>query len=352
MKILPLIFLGFSVSCAVSSAKSPAEKSVTPPLAAEVPSTPGAGRGEGFDAELNGYDYPFEVKTFKFEAQGENLSMAYMDVAPTSHANGKTVVLFHGKNFGGFYFERIAKDLSAKGYRILIPDQIGFGKSSKPEHFQYSFAQLARSTHDLLESIGIKEFTLVGHSMGGMLATRYTLLYPESVKKFILINPIGLEDYRMLTGYKTVDEQFQNEFKANEESIKKYQNESYYDGKWKPAYDALIVPAVGWTKGPDRQRLAYTAALTSDMVYNQPVVHEFKNIKTATVIIIGQRDRTAIGKAWASAENQKKMGDYPKLGRATAKAIPKSKLVELPGLGHVPFIEDYERFGAVFFKEF
>lgn len=352
MKILPLIFISFSLSCAATLAKPLA----TEPSPVEVPRAPGANqaasRGDGFDAELNGFDYPFPVKTFKFESQGENVSMAYMDIEPSVNPNGKTVLLFHGKNFGGFYFDRIAKDLAAKGYRVVIPDQIGFGKSSKPEHYQYSFAQLARSTHDLLESIGVREFTLVGHSMGGMLATRYALLYPDSVQKFILINPIGLEDYRMLTSYKTIDEQFQNEFKANEETIKKYQNESYYDGKWKPAYDALIVPAVGWTKGPDRQRLAYTAALTSDMVYNQPVVHEFKNIKAKTVLIIGQRDRTAVGKGWASPENQKKMGDYPKLGRAAAKAIPKSKLIELPGLGHVPFVEDYDRFAAVFFKEF
>ena len=315
-------------------------------------SIPSASASEGFDAELTGFSYPFPVQYVSVTAQKQALKMAYMDVPPQGQSNGQTVVMLHGKNFSGFYFERMAKDLAAKGFRVVIPDQIGFGKSSKPHHFQYSFAQLSRFTGDLLKSLNIKSYHVLGHSMGGMLATRIALSYSDQVQKLVLINPIGLEDYRTLTSYRSIDEHFANELKSNEQSIKKYQQESYYGGQWKPSYDALIIPAVGWTKGPDRETIAWTSALLSDVIYNEPIVYEFKNLAVPTYLIIGQRDRTAIGKAWANSENQKKMGHYPTLGRLTAKLIPKAQLIELEGMGHVPFIEEYDRFTKAFMPIF
>jgi pimeloyl-ACP methyl ester carboxylesterase len=66
--------------------------------------------------------------------------MAYMDIKP-DNPNGKALMLFHGKNFGGYYWTNVIKALSAKGYRVLVPDQIGFGKSSKP-FINYSFHRL------------------------------------------------------------------------------------------------------------------------------------------------------------------------------------------------------------------
>lgn len=304
----------------------------------------------GFDAVLSTFTYPFPVNTFEFMAQGQKLQMSYMDVKPDGEVK-KTIVMFHGKNFGGFYFEPIIRDLTAQGYRVIVPDQIGFGKSSKPETFQYSFHTLARFTDALLQKAEVTEFTLVGHSMGGMLATRYALLFPEKVKKLVLVNPIGLEDYKVLTGYKTIDELYAGELKNNEEKIRDYQKVFYYDGVWKEAYEPMIVPAVGWTKGPDHALIAKNAAMTSDLIYTQPVVYEFKKLKVKTTLINGDRDKTAPGKPWASPENQKIMGNYPKLGVEVAKMIPQGKLVTLKGLGHMPFVEDYQGFMKVFVPE-
>jgi pimeloyl-ACP methyl ester carboxylesterase len=104
-------------------------------------------------------------------------------------------MLFHGKNFGGYYWTNVIKALSAKGYRVLVPDQIGFGKSSKP-FINYSFHRLAALNRQLLDSLGIQKAVLMGHSMGGMLASRFALLYPERTAQLVLENPIGLEDYR------------------------------------------------------------------------------------------------------------------------------------------------------------
>lgn len=306
---------------------------------------------KGFDARLNHFDYPYPVKIFDLNVQQQKLEMAYMDISPaTGIANLGTVVLLHGKNFGGYYFDRIIKLLNEQGFRVIVPDQIGFGKSSKPYNLQYSFQQLAQNTFKLLDSLKIQEFTIVGHSMGGMLATRMSLMEPKKIKKLIMINPIGLEDYRLLTGYKSVNELFESELQNSEEKIKNYQLTFYYNGVWKDEYAPLNAPAIGWISGPDFRLTAYTAALTSEMIYTQPVVHEFSHLQVPSVLIIGDKDTTAIGKAWASEENKKVMGNFIELGKKYEKLAKNSQLILLEGKGHVPFIEDFEQFKMAFLK--
>jgi len=295
------------------------------------------------DAMLSDYQYPYEVHFLDLKSQGEHLKMAYMDVQPQK-SNGKTIILLHGKNFNGAYWERTAKDLSAKGFRVVIPDQIGFGKSSKPHAYQFSFSQLAENTKAVLDELKIDKTIVLGHSMGGMVATRFTLLYPEKVEKLILENPIGLEDYKAFASYQTIDQAYQSELKNTAETYKNYQLKFYYDNKWKEEYQPWLDLIAGWTLHKDYPQVAWDAALTSDMIYNQPVCYEFKNIKVPTLLIIGTRDRTAIGKDRAPKALQSKMGQYQELGKKTQREIAGSKLVEIENVGHLPHIEVYPKF--------
>lgn len=298
-----------------------------------------------FDARLSLHDYPFEVRTFPIEAQQQRLEMAYMDAAATE-PNGETVVLLHGKNFSGKYWERTAKDLNAAGYRVIMPDQIGFGKSSKPQHFQYSFEALAHNTRALLDSLGIERATIVGHSMGGMLASRFALMYPDFTKNLILVNPIGLEDWQEKVPYQSIDTWYANELKKTPEKIKAYMQESYFDGTWKPEYDQLAELQMEWSKSRDREIVAWNSALTYDMIFTQPVVHEFPRITAPTLLVIGTRDRTALGKNLVSPSVKATMGIYENLGKQTRDAIPGAKLVELEGIGHIPQYESYDAYFA------
>lgn len=155
------------------------------------------------DPELKNYDYPFPVKFHPVSIKDNAYKMAYMDVSPKGKVKG-VIVLLHGKNFSGAYWERTAKDLLQEGYRVIMPDQIGFGKSSKPEAFPYTFQLLGELTQKLIKSREVKKYQLIGHSMGGMLATRMALMYPEAVEKLLLVNPIGLEDWKIHVPYKTL----------------------------------------------------------------------------------------------------------------------------------------------------
>ncbi|WP_291051999.1 MULTISPECIES: alpha/beta fold hydrolase [unclassified Empedobacter] len=296
------------------------------------------------DIMLTNYDYPYEVHYLKLKSQTDEIKMAYMDIHPNK-ANGKTVVLLHGKNFNGAYWKTTIESLSKEGYRIIVPDQVGFGKSSKPTNYQYTFQQLAQNTKAVLDELKINKIYLLGHSMGGMVATRFSLMYPESVDKLILENPIGLEDWKLVAPYTSIDKNYESELKADYETTRKYQAGFYYDNKWKPEYDEWVYLLTGWTKSPDYPHVALVNAKTSDMIFTQPVVYEFEKLNVPTLLIIGTRDRTAIGKVNVKDPDvAAKMGRYDLLGKATQKKIKGSELIEIENTGHLPHIEVFEKF--------
>ena len=156
---------------------------------------------------------------------------------PPAPPTEKTVLLLHGKNFSGFYWESTIEYLAQQGYRVIATDQLGFGASSRPD-IHYSFHQMARNTKALLDHLGIKQVNLIGHSMGGMLAVRFALMFPETVDKLVLENPIGLEDYRKLIPYISPQEQYAAELSQTYEKMLAYQK-AYYPGAWKPEYGSL-----------------------------------------------------------------------------------------------------------------
>lgn len=298
---------------------------------------------KALDINLENYTYPFPVQYLLLHIQGEDLQMAYMDVKPVS-ANGHTVLLLHGKNFNGAYWRQTAQALRDAGYRVIIPDQVGFGKSSKPQKIQYTFQLLAQNTKAVLDKLGIDKVCVLGHSMGGMVATRFTLMYPQMVEKFILEDPIGLEDWKLKVPCQSVDAWYASELKQTYDSIKKYEQTNYYHGTWQPAYDEWLNLQAGWTLSKDYGKIAWSSALTYDMIFTQPVCYEFDSIKAPALLIIGQLDKTALGKNLVNNDVKKTMGNYPVLGRLTHDKIKGSKLVELDGVGHVPHVEAFNRF--------
>jgi pimeloyl-ACP methyl ester carboxylesterase len=314
--------------------------------------TSAAPAAETYGPELEGFDYPHPVQRHAFPSQGQTLSMAYMDVAPASRPNGRTAVLLHGKNFCAATWERTIAELAQAGYRVLALDQIGFCKSSKPAGYQFSLDQLAANTKGLLESLGIAKTTVIGHSMGGMLAARYALSYPDSVEQLVMVDPLGLEDWQAKgVPYQTIEKAYEQERKTTADTIKAYQLKYYYNGQWKPEYDRWVRMQAGLYAGPGAERVAWNQAQTSDMIYTQPVVHEFERLRVPTVLVVGGKDRTAPGAARAPADLAATLGRYDQLGPEIARCIPDTKLVEFSDLGHAPQVEDPDRFHEALLKE-
>jgi pimeloyl-ACP methyl ester carboxylesterase len=297
-----------------------------------------------YGPELEGFDYPFPVQHFIFKSQRQSLQMAYLDVKPEK-PNGRTAVLLHGKNFCAATWQTTIRDLVAAGYRVVAPDQIGFCKSSKPAAYQFTFKELAGNTHALLASLGIEKPVVIGHSTGGMLAAHYTLLYPDDVSHLVMVNPVGLEDWTA-KGIPpiTVDQWYARELKTNADRIRAYEKSTYYAGQWQDRYERWVEMLAGLNNGPGKEAVAWDSALIYDMIITEPVLYRFGDIKVPTLLMIGQKDTTAIAKDMAPAELRPKLGNYPELGKAAAKAIPGAKLIEFADLGHAPQMSDPEGF--------
>jgi pimeloyl-ACP methyl ester carboxylesterase len=306
-----------------------------------IPASVDAAELRPLSITMEEYDYPYQVNFLPLTIEGQDLKMAYMDIPPAGKGNGRAVLLLHGKNFFGAYWKDTIKALTQNGYRVIVPDQIGFGKSSKP-NIHYSFHFMAANTKKLLDSLGVNEVAVVGHSMGGMLAARFILMYPSVVTHLVLENPIGLEDYRLITPYAPLEELYSNELNASEAGIRNY-HKTYYV-QWKPEYEEYVTVTARWKGSGEYPRLAMSSALTYQMIYEQPVCHEFSSIKAKTLLVIGQSDRTVVGKARVKKELLTTVGQYPALGRKTASLIPGSVLVEIPNVGHIPHFEAKEKF--------
>jgi pimeloyl-ACP methyl ester carboxylesterase len=300
-----------------------------------------------YGPELQGFDYPYPVAHFDFRSQRQTLHMAYMDVQSKS-PNGRTAVLMHGKNFCAATWRTTIDVLAAAGYRVIAPDQIGFCKSTKPERYQYSFQQLASNTHALLVSLGVKTAALVAHSTGGMIAIRYALMYPQETEHLVLVDPIGLEDWKT-KGVPpiSVDEWYARELKTSADSIRRYELATYYAGHWSDEYEIWVQMLAGLNRGPRKTRVAWNSALIYDMIYTQPVFYEFEDIAVPTLLIVGDKDNTAIGKDFAPPAVRATLGDYPQLAKRAAMRIPGAKLVEFSELGHAPQLQDPKAFHKV-----
>ncbi|HEX7912450.1 MAG TPA: alpha/beta hydrolase [Paraburkholderia sp.] len=319
---LSVCALAVAFACAaLTSLTASAASAAAPASAATASGASLVAAGDGgpaYGPELQGFDYPAPVEQYDFTSQGVALHMAYMDVEP-AHPNGRTAVLLHGKNFCAATWGETIHRLSDAGYRVIAPDQIGFCKSSKPEHYQYSFQQLARNTHALLQSLGVNDATVIGHSTGGMLAIRYGLMYPHETQQLVLVNPIGLEDWKAKgVPSLSVDQWYERELKTTADSIRNYEQTNYYVGQWRADYEPWVQMLAGMYRGPGKQIVAWNSALLDDMIYTQPVLYELGQLSMPTLLLIGQKDTTAIGKDVASPEVRAKIGHYPEASKPPA----------------------------------
>jgi pimeloyl-ACP methyl ester carboxylesterase len=103
--------------------------------------------------------------------------------------HGATVILLHG--FGGSSdgWRGTATALASQ-YRVLVPDQIGFGGSDKPP-IDYSLTTLTDFLEEFMTTLGVERATLIGHSMGARVATLFTLAHPDRVDRLVLVSGSG-----------------------------------------------------------------------------------------------------------------------------------------------------------------
>ncbi|HUQ87367.1 MAG TPA: alpha/beta hydrolase [Vicinamibacterales bacterium] len=279
--------------------------------------------------------YPFPSSYLPMTLYGQDVRMAFMDVGPQGTPNGHTVMIFHGNNFAGFYFGNIIDALRKEGFRVIVPDQIGYGRSSKPI-IPYSFNDMARNSRAILQSLKIDKAMIVGHSMGGMLATRFATQYPDVTERLVIYNPIGLTDGRFSRPAGSIDDQYKNALGATYQSIRAslVRYVAHNPAAWTPEFENYAKVRYSWTLGAEWPRLAMVQTLTSNVISADPVIYDWAYIKAPTLAFGGAED-VLPGSAKIFQERMKVLVDTIPNGNA--------RLHLIPGLGHVPHMEAPEK---------
>jgi pimeloyl-ACP methyl ester carboxylesterase len=285
----------------------------------EPPTAPPADWGP-MSINLEDVPYPHPVKYMPFSLEGQDVRMAYMDVAPTGTANGKSVILLHGMNFFAEAWTETIEILRKEGYRVIAIDQIGYGRSSKPI-VHYSISTHAMNTKRLLDHLGIKVTDIVTHSMGGMVASRFSALYPDAVGNLAMINQIGLTDTRAGRPARDIMENYKGVLGRDYPEIVRGMRNYYVN--WKPEYMKYVKIHYGWTQSGDWPRMAMVRAWQQHAIANDPVVYDWPHIKARTLVIGGEKDGP----------------NYPELAKRVADTVPNGQLYIIPGVGHNPQFE-------------
>jgi pimeloyl-ACP methyl ester carboxylesterase len=300
---------------------------------------------EPYGIGLEGFAYPYPVNLLPLSNDGEQLRMAYMDVAPVQ-PNGRTVVLLHGRNFPSSYWAPIVKTLADAGFRVVVPDQIGFGKSSKPAA-ELHFDTLARNTIALLDHLQIAKVDIVAHSLGGMLGVRIARAFPERIAHLLLAAPIGLEDYRLYVPPTPTEKILEAEDKLTAEDYRK-QLETNYSLKLPPDQVTPFIDARFNIKGSaEYPRWLRAFVSSAQMIYREPVAHEIPLITQPTLFIMGADDHNAPGKANAPEALRPKMGQNAELAKALAAKMREARAEVLPTTGHLVFLEAPAKFNEL-----
>jgi pimeloyl-ACP methyl ester carboxylesterase len=267
-------------------------------------------------------EYPHPVKFMNLKVYGQNVRIAYMDVAPVGSANGRAAVFHHGGSYYGWYWQKQIEALSREGYRVIVKDRLGWGKSSKP-FLPYSMSLHASNTAKLMEHLDIAEAAIVGHSIGGQMATRFAFLYPEMTTHLVTINQIGLTDNRAGRGF----DPFDGEVDANPNLQRSYEADLRTEARryvnWRPEFVEHLRIRHGQRLSGDWPRLANVRRLGGNLRSIDTVVNDWPHIRTKTLILGGEIDGP----------------DFPENARRAGKIIPDAEVFLIPNVGHNPHEE-------------
>ena len=237
---------------------------------------------------LKDYDYPYPVQFFSVSSDLQQLRMAYMDIPPETATNGKTVVLFHGKAFGCYYFHNVIEALTETWIPRRRPRPARLGQVTEARHYR----------------VGI----------------------PPQSEETLYDHEIHWTDAKVIRGYV----------------------EGYFvhpDPKvWEPLADVLVRV----TLSPEYPQWARAAALAFQMIYQQPVRYEYHLIAPPTLLIVGAEDHVVPLGQYAHPAEAKRLGDFVELSAAAASDIPNAKRVVVPDCGHIPHLEHPDQFLSEF----
>ncbi|MDX1491123.1 MAG: alpha/beta hydrolase [Pseudohongiellaceae bacterium] len=280
---------------------------------------------KAYSINLEDVPYPYPVSFIDFELYEQPVRMVYMDVAPTGPANGKTVVLLHGMNWYAEYWGETIALLAEQGYRVIAPDQIGFGRSSKPL-IPYSLHDHVTNTKAILDELGVEKAAILGHSMGGAIATRFAFSFPAITTHLVLVNPIAMVDSRLMRSWSRFQQYSPENDRRDYEAVRRNIERYFYS--YDDKYDRYIDINYGWTLSSEWPRLATVRSLNSQWLYQDTIVYDRPHIQAKTLFLSGAEDGRFFRQQAAD----------------TVADIPNAELNLIEEAGHIPFFEKPDEF--------
>ena len=130
---------------------------------------------------------------------------SYLDIDGTAihyveAGRGEDVVLIHGWNGSTFSFRYTIPEL-AQRYRVIAIDLMGYGYSARMRDADYSLTGQSEIVAQAMDRLGVTNAAVIGHSMGGAVATRLALRHPDWVRKLVLVDSVNVTEMRQATRF-------------------------------------------------------------------------------------------------------------------------------------------------------
>jgi 2-hydroxy-6-oxonona-2,4-dienedioate hydrolase len=244
----------------------------------------------------------------------------YVDVG-----TGPVVVLLHGLGGNSTNWAFNFAALSAK-YRVIAPDQIGFGRSDKPL-INYRVGTYADFLDKFLDGLGVERATLVGNSMGGWIAALYAIKYPKRVERIVLVDAAGFAppkdlDLSTLSGLNP----------STREQARYLAGLVFFNPLFKTdaAVDATLAARISAGDGYTIQSLVESIYRNEDMLDGKLAA-----VKQPTLIVWGREDG---------------LTPLAREGEKFKREMPSAQFIVFDGCGHVPQVEKAAEFNAAVLK--
>jgi pimeloyl-ACP methyl ester carboxylesterase len=232
--------------------------------------------------------------------------------------HGEPVVLLHGFGASADSWNRFAKPLT-KRYRVIAPDLPGWGASTRLESASYAYPAQVERLHQFLSALGVKRFHLVGHSMGGFIASAYAARYPEDVITLGLIAPHGMVEPEPSELARDVAKGDNWLVATSHQEFDRLLNNVFAKRRYTPkvVLDYLADHAI--------RNAAKSAKIFAEMQTNDPPLAErLSHINAPALIIWGDQDRVL----------------HVSCADLFRQGIKNSEVMVIPGSGHMPLVEN------------
>lgn len=255
---------------------------------------------------------------FKAGLRRRTIQVGEHRIVYSEGGKGEPVLLLHGFGASADNWNQFAVRLTRK-YRVTAPDLPGWGQSTRVETESYGYSKQIERLQQFVTQLGLKRFHLVGHSMGGFLASAYAARYPEQVITLGLIAPHGIAEPQaselaqsVAAGDNWLVARSVPEFERLLDKV--FAKRPYLP---KPVFRMLAQHAI--------RNSAKSAKIFAEMQANDPpLLERLAQIKAPALIIWGEQDRVL----------------HVSCAEVFRQSIHNSELLVLPGSGHMPLVEN------------